>query len=383
VFAQRGALQPVSQVSFAARLANTALSYLDYLRQMFWPADLAALYPWDPSRLQPLVVAIAFAVLLVVTVLVLLARRQRYLLTGWLWYLVMLLPVIGILHVGNQSHADRYTYLPQIGVCLMLAWGATELCAHWRFLRAPVAVAACGAVVALGFSARAQAASWLDSESLWTHALAHTTDNIIAEANLGLALHWKGRDPEAMQHFEQSLRINRQQPEVLSSLGAFYLDLGRADDSIALLKEALEIEPRLEDAYYNLGNTYLALGRAAPALTHYQRALEIAPDDIEALNNKAWIQATWPDPSLRDGVKAVALAERADLLSNKRSQVVAATLAAAYAETGRFREAERTAERAMKLAAAEGNQARALSIRAQLETYKSGNPFRDDRFVGR
>jgi serine/threonine-protein kinase len=132
-----------------------------------------------------------------------------------------------------------------------------------------------------------------------------------------------------------------------------------------------------------LGNTYLAIGNAPQALAHYQRALEIEPDDTEALNNMAWILATWPDPSIRNGVKAVALAERADTLTNRRSQVTAATLAAAYAETARFAEAERAAERAMRLAAAEGNEARALSIRAQLETYKAGNPYHDNRFLGR
>ena len=383
VIAQRGAIQPVSHISFPARFANAALSYFDYLCQTFWPADLAVLYPWDPSRLRPSVVAIAFFVLLAVTVLVLVARRRRYLLTGWLWYLVMLLPVIGILHVGNQSHADRYTYLPQIGVYLILVWAAADLCARWRFLRVPVTLAACCAVVGLGFSARAQAASWQDSESLWTHALAHTTVNIIAEGNLGLAQHWKGNDGEAMKHFERSLLIDRRQPELLSSLGLFYLDLGRVDDSIAVLKEALGLEPRFADAHYNLGNTYLEVGDAPQALAHYQRALEIQPDDTQALNNRAWILATWPDPSLRDGPKAVALAERADSLSNKRNQVIAATLAAAYAETGRYAEAVRAAERAMRLAVAERNEARALSIREQLETYKSGNAFRDNRFLGR
>lgn len=383
VFAQSGSIQPVSHISFPARIGNAALSYVDYLRQMFWPADLAVLYPWDPSRLRPFVVAIAVFVLLAVTVLVLVARRRRYLLTGWLWYLVMLLPVIGLLHVGNQSHADRYTYLPQIGIYLMLVWAAADVCARWRFLRVPVTLTAGSVVVGLIFSARAQAASWQDSESLWRHALAHTTDNIIAEGNLGLALHWKGKDGEALKHFERSLVINRKQPEVLASLGSFYLDLGRVEDSISVLKEALALEPRLGDAHYNLGNTYLAVGEAAQALTHYQRALEIQPDDTQALNNRAWILATWPNPSLRDGPKAVALAERADSLTNKRDQVIAATLAAAYAESGRFVEAERTGERALRLALAERNEPRALSIRAQLETYKSGNAFRDNRYLGR
>jgi Flp pilus assembly protein TadD len=380
IFAQRGSIQPVERISLPARIANTGLSYMDYLRQMVWPQDLAPLYPWELSRLQPAAIAIAFVLLIAISGAVIVLRRQRYLMTGWLWYLIMLLPVIGLLHVGNQSHADRYTYLPQIGIYLMVAWGAAALCAHWRYLMIPVTAAACGAVFALTCVARTQAAYWQDSESLWRHALTATSDNIIAESNLALALHWKGKDEEAMRHFEQSLQINRHQPEVLSSLGVFYLEMGQVENSLSTLREALEIEPRLEDAHYNLGNTYLVVGNAQQALAQFQRALEIEPDDIEALNNMAWILATWPDPLVRNGGKAVALAERADSLTREGNQIIAATLAAAYAESARFPEAKRTAERALRLAAAEHNEARALSIRAQLKTYEAGNAYRDSRY---
>lgn len=380
VFAQRGSLQPITAIPFLPRLANGALSYIDYLRDMFWPANLAVLYPWDASRLQPVPILIAFVVLAGIFAAIWLLRQHRYLVTGWFWYLIMLVPAIGILQVGNQSHADRYTYLPQIGIYLILAWGGYELWMRAPLFRIPLAVTGGIAIVTLALCARTQAAFWQDSESLWTHALAVTKENIVADGNLGLALHVKGRDREAMLHFENSLTINRHQPEVLASLGAFYLDLGRVNDSIAILREAIEIEPKLEDAHYNLGNTYFQIGQASEALAHYRRALEIEPNDTQALNNMSWILATWPDARVRDGLRAVAYAERADSLTDQRSQIIAATLAAAYAETGRFPEAVRTAERALRLAIAEHKEARALSIRDQLETYKSGNAFRDNRF---
>ncbi len=383
LFAQRQSIMPVARISATDRLANAAISYLDYVQELFWPTRLAVLYPWYAERLQPWHVIFGTLLVVGVTVAVILLRRRRYLFVGWFWYLIMLLPVIGILQVGNQSHADRYTYLPLIGLYLMFSWSAVELAARWRFVRIPFAALGSAIVIALTFAARAQAATWRDSESLWTHAIAATTDNIIAEGNLGLALHAKGKDREAMEHFEKSIRINRHQPAVLSSLGVFYLEQGRVEDSLAYLQEALEIEPRLADAHYNLGNTYLAIGNATKALAHYQRALEIEPDDTYTLNNMAWILATWPNPSIRNGVKAVALAERADSLTRNRNQVIAATLAAAYAETGRFREAVRAAERAMQFAGSEGNEARVASIGAQLETYRAGNPFRDNRFSGR
>ncbi|PYI94736.1 MAG: hypothetical protein DME97_00180 [Verrucomicrobia bacterium] len=379
VFAQRTAMQPVTRISFPARLGNAAIACVDYLGQMFWPNDLAILYPWEAARLYPALMILSVLLLAGISVAVFVLRRRRYLVTGWLWYLIMLGPVIGILQVGNQSHADRYTYLPQIGLYLVLAWGAVELCARWRPYRALLAVLAGLAVGGLIFSARLQAGYWRDSETLWSHALASTTDNIIAEGNLGEALHAKGREREAVMHFQNSLRINRHQASILSNLGVSYLEMGRAAESLAHLQEALEIEPNYEDAHYNLGNTYLQMGNAGEALAHYQRALEIDPDDTQAMNNMAWILATWPDARVRNGLKAVALAQRADDLTRRQSHLISATLAAAYAEAGRFDDAVKAAERAFRLASAEGNTARASSIRAQLEVYQSRNPFRDNR----
>lgn len=384
IIAQRGAMQPIWRIGFAARLGNAALSYMDYIRQMFWPKDLAVMYPWYAARLQPSRIALAAALLAIICVAVVILYRRRYLVTGWLWYLIMLVPVIGLLHVGNQSSADRYTYLPLIGLFVAVTWGVAELAARLPYRRVVLSCLALPVLAALIFSARLQAAYWCDGETLWTHALAATTQNIIAESNLGDALYrFKGKPEEAWIHFEKSLRINRHQPELLSSVGVFYLESGRIDTAKSHFEEALAIEPNFTDAHYNLGNLYLQIGEAPEALTHYQRALETKPDDIQALNNRAWILATWPDPSIRNGPKAVELAEHADSLTSRKNQVIAATLAAAYAEVGRYPEAVRAADRAMRLAASEGRETRVLSIREQLETYKSGNPFRDNRYLGR
>jgi tetratricopeptide (TPR) repeat protein len=384
IIAQRGAMQPIWRVGFAARLGNAALSYVEYIRQMFWPKDLAVLYPWYAGRLQPSLIVFAAVVLAIICTAVVLLYRRRYLVTGWLWYLIMLVPVIGLLHVGNQSSADRYTYLPLIGLFVAVTWGVADLAANLPYRRILFACLALPVLAALIFSARLQAAYWRDGETLWTHALAATTQNIIAESNLGDALYrLKGKPEEAWIHFEKSLRINRHQPELLSSVGVFYLESGRVETAKSHFEEALAIEPNFADAHYNLGNLYLQVGEAREALTHYQRALDTKPDDIQALNNEAWILATWPDPSIRNGPNAVELAEHADSLTSRKNQVIAATLAAAYAEVSRYPEAVRAAERAMQLAGSEGRETRVLSIREQLETYKSGNPFRDNRYLGR
>ena len=384
IIAQRGAMQPIWRIGFAARFANAALSYVDYMRQMFWPKDLAVMYPWIEARLQPSRIALATAILAIVCTGVILLHRRRYLVTGWLWYLIMLVPVIGFLHVGNQSSADRYTYLPLIGLFVALTWGVAELAAGLPYRRIVFSCLALPILAALIFSARLQVTYWRDGETLWTHALAATTQNIIAEGNLGDALYrHKGKPAEAWVHFERSLRINRHQPEVLSSVGVFYMESGQLERAKSHFEEALAIAPNFADAHYNLGNLYLEMGEAPEALTHYQRALERNPDDIQALNNRAWILATWPNPSIRDGPKAVELAEHADTLTSRKNQTIAATLAAAYAEVGRYPEAVLAAERAMRIAASEARESRVLSIREQLDTYKSGNPFRDNRHLGR
>jgi tetratricopeptide (TPR) repeat protein len=381
LFAQRGSMAPVARISPPSRLGNAVISYTDYLRQMFWPSDLAALYPWEAARLGVLNIVPSIVLLTGVSAAFFVLRRRRYLVTGWLWYLVMLGPVIGILQVGNQARADRYTYLPQIGLYLLLTWGAADLCAGWRHRRVLLTSLSSIILVVLIFSARAQASYWQDSETLWSHALACTTDNIIAEGNLGQACSSKGKKREAMIYFQNSLRIAPNQAPIHSSLGVFFLEMGRVNESLAHLQTALEIEPKFADAHYNLGNTYLQMGQAKEALLHYKRALEIDPNDTQALNNMAWILATWPDALTRDGAKAVESAERADSLTRAESPVASATLAAAYAEAGRFAEAVKTGQRALRLATAEGNTERADSIRAQIEVYQAGAAFRDHRYA--
>ena len=234
-------------------------------------------------------------------------------------------------------------------------------------------------LLSLSVVAHAQVAYWRDSETLWSHSLACTTDNTDAEGFLAEAYHAAGKTREAMVHFERALRIEPRQAPVHSNLGVFYLEQGNMDESLAHLEKALEIEPNFGDAHYNLGNTYLKMGRAADSLIHYKKAVEINPNDTEALNNMAWILATSPDALTRDGSKAVELAKRADPLTRGKSQITSATLAAAYAEAGRFPEAIEAAQRALQLATSEGNTSRVNSIRAQIELYQSGAAFRDRR----
>ena len=380
VLAQRETIAPTTRLGFGARLANAIVSYLDYIRQMFWPKDLAVFYPWDAARLGVWPVSCAFVLLAGITVAVLMLRRRRYFATGWLWYLIMLVPVIGILQVGSQARADRYTYLPQIGLYLIIAWGAVDLAERLRHYRVYLGALGGAVIIILTFVAHSQAGYWKNSETLWTHAVASTNTNALAELNLGEALQRQGRNREARTHFETSLRINRNQPGLLAVIGEFDLTEGRLSEALEFLREAIALQPNDQNAHYNLGNIYLQIGNAEEALGQYRRALDLNPDDVEALNNMAWILATWADALFRDGPQAVRLAERADVLTRKTSPIISATLAAAYAEAARFPEAIRTAQRAIDLALREGNTSRADAIRSQLHFYEEGAAYRDRRF---
>jgi tetratricopeptide (TPR) repeat protein len=380
LFAQELAIQPLATVSIPARLGNALVSCVAYIRDLFWPSGLAASYPFAArevvlSRVLP---ALALLICLSLAIFVL-RRRYPYLVTGWLWYLVTLGPVIGILQVGNQARADRYTYLPQIGLVLLLAWLAADLSARWHYRRYFLGTLSATILIALVFAARTQASYWRNSESLWTRALACTSDNAIAEQDLGDALHEQGRMDEAMAHFQRALQINPDQASAHSALGLVLLETGRPDESVNHLLKALEINPNFADAHYNLGNTFMQIGSANEALIHFNRALEINPDDIEALNNMAWILATWSEARIRDGTKAVQLAERANSLTHGENPIIGATLAASYAEAGRAADAVRTAQRALQFATGQRNTARANSLRAQIELYQSGAAFRDRR----
>lgn len=413
LFAQKVAIRPLAKIPMPLRVENAAVSCLDYLRQMFWPSDLAVFYPSPRDiGLRDLLVALIILTSISAGVLILRLRRP-YLLAGWLWYLIMLAPVIGIVQVGAQAQADRYTYLPHIGLYLLVAWGAADLCSGWRYGRFLLSSVCAGILLALVLSARSQVSYWQNSETLWRHAVSCTTANATAKKGLGDGLREQGRLDEAIAEYKEASRLDPEHWHVYLNLGVTYLQLGRTEESVAHLQKAveinpasaeaestlgvallarenlsesvahlhkaLEIQPGFGSAHYNLGNTFLRMGRVQDALFHYQRAVELDPKDVEAQNNLAWILATWPDTLTRDGTKAVALAERANSLTHGESPIISATLAAAYAESGRFDDAVKMAQRALQLALAEGNVSRADSIRAQLELYQAGFPFRDRR----
>jgi tetratricopeptide (TPR) repeat protein len=286
IFAQNEAIQSFEKLSLPSRVGNALISYVAYLGQMFWPTGLAVLYPFKTGGVEVSKVVLSLVLLAGITAGVFVLRRRcPFFLTGWLWYLIMLAPVIGIVQVGSQARADRYTYLPQIGLYVLLTWAAAELCAGWRHRCAVLGGGATVVLAALIFCARTQTAYWRDSETLWTHTLACTSDNLIAHNNLGDDLLQKGDVDGAMVHFQTALQINPDYADAHYNFGIALIKKSNVDEAMVHFQIALQIKPDFADAHDNLGNALLQKGNVDEAIVHYQTALQIKPDYADAHNN--------------------------------------------------------------------------------------------------
>jgi protein O-mannosyl-transferase len=421
--AQRQGPSAIDQLPLLWRLENTFVTYVIYIWQMLWPARLAVFYPHPNDRLPLVEVTAAIALLVGISLVVIYLRRTKpYLVTGWFWYLGMFVPVIGLVQVGEQAHADRYTYLPQIGLYIMMTWTVGDLLLEStpRVRRALVGVIAAMAIVSLGLRAFVQASYWKNSETLWNHTLAVTGENDVAHNNMGFLFLRRGELDKAISEFQTALDIRSKHSQTHYSLGAALIqsNLGNAlarkqlwDQAIDHLQEAVRLRPDYADAYFNLGSvlfqqgridqaiaqwrTALAIrprdaeahrnvasalrkqGNVKDAISEYQQALNIAPEDSVASNNLAWILATSSDASLRDGARAVTLAMKAIQASGGRDPNFIRTLAAAQAEAGQFAEAVATAEAAKAIANTQSKPGLARKLEEEITSYRARVPLRE------
>ena len=378
--AQREAIAPLDFIPFSARLANAFISYVAYVSHLFYPVGLAVLYPHQGSRLPDWQVIVALLLLVCISVGVAAWRRKcPYLLVGWCWYLGMLVPVIGLVQVGLQSMADRYTYLPQIGLVIGVAWGTKQVLRSWRYRNWLLAITSVLVVAALMGCAWQQASYWCDGESLWRHAIASTLPNAVAQNNLGGILARSGRPDEAIVHYRKALEIKPDYAEAYNNYGVILGQDGRLDEAIAHLKKALELKPDYPDARDNLDVIQSQREELVKGLADRRKLLRSRPDDVALLSSIAWVLATVPNDSIRDGAKAVEFAQRAEKLTDGREPAILDTLAAAQAETGRFAEAVQTARKALELADRQDKRPLAESIEAKIRLYEAGKPFRETK----
>lgn len=410
VAAQRAeAIRTIEEVPVGLRIGNAVLAYATYLTQTFWPVDLAVLYPL--RRVLPLLpMAGALALLGGVTLLAWRERQRRpWLLIGWLWFAGMLVPVSGLVAVGGQSRADRYLYLPQIGLFIMMAWTGREWVLAGRVPRRAATVAAGLALAACAALTWRQVGFWRDSETLFQRALAVVPDNTTAYINLGAVLERQGRLEEALTNYLAALRLEPGRAATHNNLGNVLDGLGRHAEAIEHYHEALRLKPGTALVHRNLGAALVAQRRYDEAMAQYAEAQRLMPADPEnfhlagvallrqgrtragidelrralrldsnrprVLYRLARVLATDEDPSVRDGAEAVRLAIRAvDLTAGQQPQVLD-TLGMALAAAGRFDEAIVAARQAADLLEAIGQPQAAAPVRARLALYQARQPF--------
>jgi Flp pilus assembly protein TadD len=273
----------INTLPLKGRVANVFLSYTRYIGKLFWPQNLAVFYPFDANSFAFWQVAMCVLLLLVISIFVIrFGRNQKYLPVGWFWFVVTLVPVIGLVQVGLQAFADRYTYIPYIGLFIMIAWGVPELLSKWPQRKIALGLSMVISLTALGICAHRQVSFWNNSFTLFSHAIEVTQNNYIAHNNLGVACNSIGRYQDAVEAYKQAIKIKPDYAEAHYNLGVTYGILGRSKDEIEKYKLAIKIRPAYVKAYYNLGVSYKDLGRYKEAIEVYKQAIKIKPDYAEA-----------------------------------------------------------------------------------------------------
>jgi tetratricopeptide (TPR) repeat protein len=274
-----------TSLSVGARVANAVVSYIRYIGKVFWPMDLSVLYPHPGHWPAWQVIASAALLVGISAVVIVLARKRPFLPMGWLWFCGTLVPVIGLVQVGIQSMADRYTYVPLIGLFIMLVWGIAELVPDRPWRADALAVGGASVLAACMLLTGRQIQFWRDSEALFQHAVQVTRDNYLAYNNLGFYLSGQGRTAEAMENYRLSLKINPAYEDALNNLGYALAGQKKYMKAIPLYEAALRIRPNHVEVHNNLGNALSETGRIDDAIQHYLIVLKQEPEHADANNN--------------------------------------------------------------------------------------------------
>ena len=404
-----GSMDILERMPFTARAANALISYTAYISKMIYPTHLAVMYPHQGADFVLWYALVSLGIVTLITILaVSLGRRKPYIFLGWFWYLVTLLPVIGLVQIGRQAMADRYTYLPSIGFFIMVTWGAAELAAKRRFLRLGLGISAVIVIALFTISTRKQIEYWHNNFTLFERALKVTGDNPAMLYNMGVVMETEHQPDLAMICYRNVLKLKPNHFEAHNNIGNILVLRGDIDDAVAHIRRALEINPEYPQAHNSLGTVLLAQGNLSEALVHFRRAVELMPGSVEmrhnlasvlqaqgkfdeattqyrkvlqlnpdyllSLNALARILITNPNPELRNADQAVQLAERAAKLTRYQNSGVLEILAAAYAAAGQFDNAVTTIQQAITLTSTANNAELSERRRRQLELYKQKKP---------
>ncbi len=404
------AVVSLATVPLHYRLKSVPVAYLDYLEKTFWPAKLAIFYPL-PEKIPLAAVALAAAVLLAITLAAWQLRRPApYGLTGWLWFLGMLVPVIGLVQVGGAEIADRYSYLPSVGLLFACVFAVADLAARWRIPKIMLAGISVAILAATVVTMENQLWHWRNSVTLFRHALAVTTDNDVARNNLGVALEQQGRlaaaagqyraavrvEPdryqghhnlanaldhlgrpaEALAEHRAAVRLGPAVPFLHNVLGLALATAGRDDEAIQEFARAAQLDAHYAWPHFETAKIFLREHRDPEALAELRAALRRDPNNIEFLTFTARVLASSENPATRNGQSAFTFAAKANLLTSGRRPDVLDTLGMACAEMGSFDEAQTAAQTALTVAAAL-KQKDVESIQHRLALYQNHQPWRE------
>jgi protein O-mannosyl-transferase len=283
---QGGAVRGFVDAPLTLRLSNALLSYGKYLLLTVWPTGLGVYYPFSPTGVLTWQLAAALVLVAAMTAIALReASKRAYLITGWLWFLGTLVPVIGLVQVGGQAMADRYCYIPSIGLFVAIVFGLTDLAIAWRIGRASIAVVSLAVLLPLGSLTALQIGRWRDSITLFEHTLSVTSDNLVVHYNLGHVLGQEKRYDEAVPHFIEALRIKPDFFDALINMGVTLLEQGKTAEAISYYHRALDVEPGSAKAHMQLALALVKQEKGDDALRQFFKAMELAPNDPDIRTN--------------------------------------------------------------------------------------------------
>ena len=282
---QVGAMGDTVHMPWSMRITNALFSYVRYLGLLLWPHDHALLYPFPPRYPPILLVSCALGLFSITWYVLRNARRTPSQFVGWFWFLITLIPVIGLVQVGSQSMADRYLYIPMIGPVLWMAIAGHALGMRWPATRRIIQLLGASWIAALAISAWTQASFWINCETIMRQAIANTRNNFVINGALGTYFYRAGRLPEAELQFREALKIKPENAGLLASLATALGSAGRYDEAIELLQRSLRLKPKEPGNHNNLGIFYIGIGKIEDAIHEFTEAIRLKPDYAEAKGN--------------------------------------------------------------------------------------------------
>jgi len=408
-----GAVSTLAVIPVHVRIGNAIVSYVSYIGKMIWPHNLTVLYPYPKSIINWQVVGAGLLLAAITVVVFRMVKTKPYFAVGWFWFLGTLVPVIGLVQVGLQAMADRYTYVPLIGLFIMVAWGVPDILGNRRYKKKILAVSSAFVLSAFMICTWFQVGKWRNSMTLFQNAADVTENNYVAYEKLGEALAAQGKMDSAIQHYSEALRIRPDFESTYLSMGIALREQGNYDAAIRHFREALRINPNnaiahnnlgvvlarkgnaieagsqffeairinsdYAGAYYNLGKIFANQGKIEDAILYYRKTLHIDPNMTQALYNLSWILATHIDAEYRNGKDALELAQNLCKITQYKQPLALDSLAAAYAEVGNFDDAVSTSKKAFKLALEQGPEELVQGLKKRLQLYEKRRPYRQTR----